>query len=218
MRIVLADDHTLFREGLAGMLLTRPDIEVVGCARAGCEAVELARRLHPDIVLMDVRMPGIGGVEAARRIHALMPDVHVVMLTMSEDEADLFEAIRAGAQGYILKNVTIEELFRFLDGVMAGEASISGLMAAKLLKELAHPSETRARGNGAVGEPLSERELDVLHCLAAGLSNREIAEQLSITENTVKKHLRHILAKLHLQNRVQAAIRAQQIDESTPLS
>jgi DNA-binding NarL/FixJ family response regulator len=213
--VLLVDDHALFREGLAGLLRCRENILVVGQAADGAQAVALARELMPDLVLMDVRMPGVNGLDATRQIKTEMPDVRVVILTMSEDEADLFEAIKSGAQGYLLKQVEPEELFRFIDGVFAGEAPISGVMASKMLGEFAHPTPAQ-RLDDAIDEPLSERERQVLQCLAEGMTNRQIAEKLVLSEHTVKRHMRNILAKLHLQNRVQAALCAyRQRDKSS---
>ncbi len=209
--VLLADDHDLFCEGLAALLRLRPELDVVGRARDGAEAIAMARALLPDVILMDVRMPGVGGLEATARIKKELPDIRILMLTMSEDDADLFEAIKSGAQGYVLKNTTAADLCRYIQGVVAGEAAISGVMAAKMLTELAHSGEAVAASPEVDG--LSEREHEVLQCLAAGMSNREIAEQLFITESTVKKHLRNILAKLHVQNRVQAALIARKRTE-----
>lgn len=206
--VLLVDDHALFREGLASLLRSRPNIEVVGVAAGGAEALGLAREQLPDLILMDVRMPDVCGLEATRQIKAEMPDIRIVMLTMSENEEDLFEAIKRGAQGYILKNTQPEELYRYIEGAFAGEAPVSGRMAAKMLGEFVRPSAQPA--DEIPEERLSERESEVLTCLADGMTNRQIAERLVISENTVKKHLRNILAKLHLQNRVQAALRARQ--------
>lgn len=206
--VLLVDDHALFREGLAGLLRCRPGFEVAGQAADGAQALSLARELLPDLVLMDVRMAGVDGLDATRQIKAEMPDVRVVMLTMSEDEEDLFQAIKNGAQGYLLKNTQPEDLYRFVEGVFAGEAPISGVMAIKMLGEFTRPPAPQ-RLDDFPQEQLSEREVQVLHCLADGLTNRQIAEKLVISEHTVKKHLRNILAKLHLQNRVQAALCAQ---------
>ena len=213
--VLVVDDHALFREGLAGLLRCRSNIEVVGQAADGVQAVTLARELMPDLVLMDVRMAGMNGLDATRQIKAEMPDVRVVMLTLSENEADLFEAIKNGAQGYVLKDVLPEELYRFMEGVFVGEAPISGVMASKMLGEFAHPAPVQPFDESHM-EQLSERELEVLHCLADGLTNRQIAEKLTISEHTVKRHLRNILAKLHLQNRVQAALCAYKRRESEP--
>lgn len=203
--VLIVDDHALFREGLAGLLRCRPNLQVVGQAADGAQAVALARELMPDLVLMDVRMAGIDGLTATRQITTEMPDVRVVMLTMSESEADLFEAIKNGAQGYLLKHVLPEELYRFIEGVFMGEAPISGVMASKMIGEFAHSAPTHPTDE-LDKEQLSERELQVLRCLADGMTNRQIAEKLVLSEHTVKRHLRNILAKLHLQNRVQAAL------------
>ncbi len=202
--VLLIDDHTLFREGLAGLLRRKPDLQVIGSASNGEEGLKLARATMPDLILMDVNMPGMSGLETMRRIKAEMPDVRVVMVTMSEDDRDLFEAIKSGSQGYILKNASPDELFKFIDAVFAGEMPISGVMATKMLREFRRPADESPR------EELTERELEVLQHVANGLTNQQIAEQLNISEHTVKKHYRNIMAKLHLQNRVQAALYALQ--------
>jgi DNA-binding NarL/FixJ family response regulator len=160
---------------------------------------------------MDVRMPVMGGLEATRQIKMELPDIRILMLTMSEDDADLFAAIKCGAQGYLLKNTSVAQLFRSIEGAVAGEAPISGVMAAKMLAELARPAKVASERFAP--ESLSDREQEVLRCLATGLSNREIAEKLVISENTVKKHLRNVLAKLHVENRVQAALLARQRED-----
>lgn len=222
--ILLADDHDLFCEGLAELLRRRPELEVVGRAADVAQTVAMARTLMPDIILMDVRMPlargaapcDSGGLEATRRIKAELPAIRILMLTMSEDDVDLFGAIKAGAQGYLLKNTTTTQLVRYIEAAVAGEAPISGTMAVKMLAELAQPSASPREARPEEG--LSEREEEVLHCLANGMSNRQIAEQLVISENTVKKHLRNILDKLHVQNRVQAALiaRSRRADRDRP--
>ncbi|MBI4789205.1 MAG: response regulator transcription factor [Chloroflexi bacterium] len=204
--VLLVDDHTLFRQGLASVLKECPNYQVVGLAANGQQALELARQLMPDMILMDVQMPVLDGLEATRQIKREMPDVRIVMLTMSENDQDLFEAVKRGAQGYLLKNTPAELLFHFLDGVMEGEAPVSGVMAAKMLGEFRKPKHASSEATGS--EQLTERELQVLRHVAEGLSNREIAAILQVSENTIKKHLRNILAKLHLENRVQAALYA----------
>jgi DNA-binding NarL/FixJ family response regulator len=208
--ILLADDHTLFRDGLASLLSQRSNLQVVGGAADGAEAIRMARELMPDLVLMDVRMPRVGGLEATRQIKREMPDMCVLMLTMSEDDQDLFEAIKSGAQGYLLKNTPPDELYHLIESVFEGEAPISGLMAAKMLGEFKHGTIAATTADQVVVENLTDREMDVLYRVADGMTNREIADTLSISENTVKKHLRNIMAKLHLQNRVQAALYARQ--------
>ncbi len=201
--LLLVDDHVLFREGLTGLLRDRQDVQLVGEAGDGREAVEKARELMPDLILMDIRMPAMTGLEALRQIKAEMPDTRVIMLTASDAEQDLFEAIKSGAQGYVLKNVRFEDLIRMIKGVFAGEAPISKTMAAKILDEFARLG--RSRRDGAVSTELTGREKEVLRHVADGLANKAIADALGISENTVKKHLRNILQKLHLQNRVQVA-------------
>ena len=204
--VLLVDDHTLFRQGLASVLKDRPNYQVVGHAANGLEAIDLARQLMPDLILMDVHMPVLDGLEATRQIKREMPDVRIVMLTMSEDDQNLFEAIKSGAQGYLLKNTAADELFRFMEGVLEGEASVSGVMAAKMLGEFRKPKTISSEVTG--NEELTDREREVLSHVAEGLSNREIAANLQVSENTIKKHLRNILAKLQLENRVQAALYA----------
>ncbi len=203
LRILVVDDHDLFRKGIARLIDSQPDLEVVGEAQDGTDAFEKALALAPDVVLMDIEMPGWDGKEATRRIKAEKPGVQVVMLTVSDDEESLFAAVRAGASGYLLKNVKPEELFRRLRGVVHGEAAISPLLAAKILREFARLDQGAPMPQSIDG--LSARETEVLGLVAKGLTNREIGEQLHIAENTVKNHLRNILDKLHLNNRAQAA-------------
>jgi DNA-binding NarL/FixJ family response regulator len=204
MRVLLADDHALFRSGVAGLLRRQEDFEVVGEAEDGDEALERAKELMPDLILMDVYMPGTGGVEATRRIKAVLPYVKIVMLTVSDDDKDVFEAIRAGAHGYLLKKIEPEGFFRTLRGVFRGEAPISRATATKILHEFARESAQGTRKPRSPGG-LSAREQEVLQLLSKGTSNKEIAATLGVSPNTVKNHLKNILEKLHLENRVQAA-------------
>lgn len=203
-RILLADDHALLRKGLAGLLATQPDFEVIGEAGTGEEALELARELMPDLVLMDIFMPGVDGLEATRRLKEELPYVRVVVLTISEKEETLFEAVKAGAQGYLLKGIEPPELFEMLRGLSQGEAAISRGTAAKIMKEFSR-LESQARGEDSPLTRLTAREREVLSHVSQGLSNKEVAARLGISENTVRNHLRNILEKLHLKNRVQAA-------------
>ena len=204
IRVLVVDDHTLFRKGIVSLLSAEAGFEVVGEAGNGREAIEKARDLMPDIVLMDLSMPQMDGLEATRRIKAELPHVRIVILTVEEADQNLFEAVKNGAQGYLLKKIEPRALFDTLRGVAQGEASISRLMAAKLMGEFSRQAN-RAR-SGADGSPeLSPREHEVLGLVAQGKSNKEIAAALGVAENTVKNHLKNILEKLHLENRVQAA-------------
>lgn len=207
LRILLVDDHVLFRKGVAALLSYRPGMQVAGEASDGLEALAMARKLLPDIVLMDIAMPRCSGLEAVRRITGELPGVRVVMLTISDEDSDLFEAIKNGASGYLLKDLEPTQLYGMLEGVRRGEAAITGVLAARILQELREPG-ANAESRPAVKETLTQRETAVLERLVAGDSNREIAVALCITENTVKLHLRNILSKLHVRNRVQAALRA----------
>jgi two-component system NarL family response regulator len=202
-RILIADDHHLFRDGLARILNDLPQITVVACVENGDEAIRKAEELKPDVILMDVNMPHTGGVEATRQIHARQPEIKIVMLTISEREEDLFEAIRAGARGYLLKSATSRELAEAIQHVQAGEAMIAPAMAVKLVDVFAAThTPTRADDTAAC---LTGREHEVLALVAQGLSNKEIGAQLSLSPHTVKAHLRTILDKLHLRSRTEAA-------------
>lgn len=200
MRVLIADDHALFRDGLRSLLEAR-GVEVLGEARNGREAVELAHVHRPDVVLMDLTMPELGGLAATRLISAELPGVKVVVLTASEDDADLFEAIKSGAQGYLLKNLESDQFFSLLEGVSRGEPALTPGLARKLLSEFARPAPAQAERSP---DALTEREQEVLNLLVQGVtSNRELADRLVVSENTIKYHLRNILDKLHLQNRAQ---------------
>lgn len=201
IRVLIVDDHTLFRRGVSTLLSGREDMEVVGEAADGREAVERARDLMPDVILMDIKMPEMDGLAATKQIKAELPYVRIMMLTVSETDEDLFEAVKAGAQGYLLKNVDPDYLVACVQQVQRGEVPIAPTMAAKILRELTAPAEHAP-------PELTGRERQVLELLAEGLANKEIAFSLKISENTVKNHLRNILEKLHLQNRVQAALYA----------
>jgi two-component system nitrate/nitrite response regulator NarL len=204
IRVLLADDHPLFRKGIASLLREERDFEVVGEAANGREALEKSRDLMPDIVLMDLSMPEMDGLEATRRIKQEMPHVRIVILTIEEEDQSLFEAVKNGAQGYVLKKIEPQALFSTLRGVAQGEASISRLMAAKLMGEFSRQVNHAASAEGRRQE-LSPRERGILDLVAQGKTNKEIASVLAIAENTVKNHLKNILEKLHLENRVQAA-------------
>jgi DNA-binding NarL/FixJ family response regulator len=206
IKVLIADDHHLFRDGITRLLRDAPGIELAGSASNGEQAVELARQKRPDVILMDVNMPGMGGLEATRRIHAAQPDTQILMLTISEQSEDLFEAIRLGARGYLLKNVSTQELLAAIRQVSSGEAPIAPRMAGKLVDAFATmPMERPAEHLAEKIEILTEREVDVLRLVARGLSNKEIGSSLSISPLTVKSHLRSILDKLSLRGRVEAA-------------
>lgn len=211
MRILLVDDHILFRKGLASLLNSQADFEVVGEAGDGLEGLDKAKALKPDLILMDVTMPRCSGPEATRLIAQQIHGIQIVMLTVSDDDVDLFSAIRAGAMGYLLKSIKPDELFMHLRGLAQGEAPISRLMAAKLLREFARSSSEPPAPVVQASIAITEREQEVLNLIARGLTNREIGEKLHIAENTVKNHVRSILDKLHLANRAQAAAYAVQV-------
>ncbi len=198
-RIMLVDDHALFRSGMASLLASRPDMEVVGEAETGEEAVRLAEELMPDLILMDINMPGDGGLEATRIIKEQMPYVKIVVLTASDENDLLFEAVKAGAQGYLLKHLDPAQFLEELSSQLRGEASISGDVALKIIRAFSSHDVERQQTQ------LTGRELEVLKLVGEGFSNRDIAGRLFISENTVKNHLRNILQKLHFENRVQAA-------------
>lgn len=213
MRVLLADDHALFRAGIAS-LLRASGFDVVGEASNGHEAVKRARELAPDLILMDIRMPDCSGLEATRQIRSDLPAVKIVMVTVSDDDADLFEAIKAGADGYLLKDMSEDDFGATLSGIAHGQAALSPALATKILGEFVRISEDRPP-EPAEADPLTEREHDVLRLVADGATNREIASALFISENTVGFHMKNILGKLHLKNRSQAvayAIRAGLVD------
>lgn len=207
LRILLVDDHALFRRGLAELLAHRPEFEVVGEAADGLQAVHAARETTPDVILMDIQMPVCNGLEAVSLIKGEMPHVQIIMLTVSAEDRDLFASIKNGAMGYLLKDLEPEQLFEQLSGVRRGEPAITGPMAAKILQEFGQQGE-RAAPPPEPGEELTAREVEVLHWIVKGATNQQIADALNITINTVKIHLRNILEKLHLQNRIQAAVHA----------
>jgi DNA-binding NarL/FixJ family response regulator len=205
MRILIVDDHALVRSGIAS-LLTANDIDVVGEAGNGLEAVEKARLLKPDIILMDIKMPGCNGLEATRLIKAEMPQAKIVMVTAFDDDDDLFEAMKNGAAGYILKNVKAEEFINLLSSVMRGEVAVSPWIATKMVEELfRNPGRLEAK---RAKSDLTIKEEEVLRLVAGGSTNKEIAASLHISDNTVKYHLRNIMEKLHFKNRAQMAVYA----------
>ncbi|MCS6888086.1 MULTISPECIES: response regulator [Chloroflexus] len=201
--VLLIDDHRVVRQGLRDFLELQPDIEVVGEAGSGEEGVELARELLPDVVLMDLVMPGIDGVETTRRLKAVSPSSQVIVLTSFADDNKVFPAIKAGAISYLLKDISPEELAHAVRAACRGEAVLHPDVAAKLMQEFNTP-----RPNEAPVEQLTPREMDVLRLVAKGMSNKEIADTLIVSEKTVKTHISNILSKLHLADRTQVAIYA----------
>lgn len=207
IRLLIVDNHTLFRQGLVSLLQSEPGYEVIGEASSGEDSLHIVPELRPDVILMDVKMPGIGGVEATRRLLESNPEERIMMLTVSEEEENLFAAIQAGARGYILKNADASELLEAIQRVHTGEAMISPAMTFRMLQAIK---------SGGIPAPLSElpltsREQDVFQLLARGASNRQIAETLMITENTVKTHVRNILEKLELHSRSEVAAYARRL-------
>jgi DNA-binding NarL/FixJ family response regulator len=219
IRVVIADDQALFRRGLLVVLAGEQTIEVVGEAEDGKSAVAIAEDLAPDVVLMDVRMPQMDGIEAARRIRQLLPSTKILMLTVSDDEDDLFEAIKAGANGYLLKEISVEQVAESIQAVARGHSLISPFMATKLLREFNALARQAAAREQLPAPALTARELEVLRLVARGMSNREVAGMLYISENTVKNHVRNILEKLHLHSRMEAvmyAVRKRLLDPHHP--
>ncbi|MFQ5857864.1 MAG: response regulator [Anaerolineae bacterium] len=200
MRVLVADDHSLFRDGIVS-LLEAAGFDVVGQAGDGRVAVEMALRLRPDLVLMDITMPQMTGLEALRLIKAELQETQVVMLTVSDDNADLLEAVKAGAQGYLLKNLNASEFLEMLAGLEHGEAAITRKTAARLIEGFADLSRPRSEPL----DSLTQREIEILRLVAEGLSNKAIAQALFVSENTVKYHMKNILQKLGVQNRTEAA-------------
>ncbi|MGB7587115.1 MAG: response regulator transcription factor [Solirubrobacterales bacterium] len=217
MKVLLADDHALFRAGIAS-LLQAAGHEVVGEAGDGIEALERTRELRPDLILMDITMPRCGGLEATRLIKAEMPEVKIVMVTVSQDDSDLFEAVKSGAEGYLLKDMSNEDFERTLKGIAEGDAPLSQGLAAKILEEFVRVSQ----GKGAQADDrdaLTDREHQVLTLVTDGKTNREIAEALFIAESTVNFHMKNILSKLHLRNRAEAvayALRSGLVEVTPP--
>jgi DNA-binding NarL/FixJ family response regulator len=215
IRVLLVDDQTLIRQGIAMLLELEPDLEVVGAVGDGRAAIEAVERLHPDVVLMDVRMPEMDGVTATRELHRRFPDVGVIILTTFDDDEYIFEGLKAGARGYLLKDISSEEMAEAVRTVARGEALIQPSIARKVVAEFSRlaagsppaPERSPLKMPGA----LTERELDMLKALARGMSNKEIAAALVITEGTVKTHISNILAKLDVRDRTQAVLKAQQL-------
>jgi DNA-binding NarL/FixJ family response regulator len=208
VRVLLVDDHALFREGLAGIIDSQPDMQVVGEANDGLEACVKAQELKPDLILMDVQMPGMDGLEAARQIKQILPETVIIMLTVRDDDEKLFGALKNGAQGYLLKEIRSQSMLEMLRGALRGEAALSPSLAGRVL------SEFRRLSKGGIQETendggLTEREHQVLVEAARGATDKEIAATLNISLNTVKTHVRNILSKLHVRTRREATKAAQ---------
>ena len=205
-RILLVDDQPLFRRALATLIGEQPRLTIVGEADNGLQALEMARSLHPDMVLMDVEMPVMNGVEATHRIREELPGIKVVILTVSEADDHLFDAIRFGAHGYLLKDLRPEQLYDLIRAVMRDETALSPAIAGRLLREFRErPDAGRVVTPEVSGPNLTQREIEIMQLVAEGLSNKEIGGRLSITEGTVKNHVHNALEKLQLENRIQAA-------------
>jgi DNA-binding NarL/FixJ family response regulator len=216
-RVIIADDHELARLGLRTMLEPEPDLEVVGEAATGREAVELSRQLQPDLVLMDIRMPDVDGLVATRAIKEEMPRVSILIVTLSEDPDYLLEALRVGAAGYVLKDASRREVVAAVRQVLSGESPLDPKLAAQLIRRLAHqtpPKDQLAKH----GDELTQRELDVLRLVAEGKTNAEIAQSLFVSVGTVKVHVERIINKLGVSDRTQAAVRAVELGYLTPPS
>lgn len=205
IRVLLADDHDLFREGLAGIIASQPDMEVVGEASDGLEAIVKAKEIKPDLILMDIQMPGTDGLEATRKIIRELPETTIVVLTVRDEEEKLFEAIKNGAQGYLLKNIRSREMLEMLRGAMEGEAAISPSLAGRMLEEFRRLSKLAPLDLDEEMVSLTQREQEVLSLAATGASDKEISEKLYISVHTVKSHMRNILSKLQVNSRREAA-------------
>jgi two-component system NarL family response regulator len=210
IRTMIVDDHALFRRGLEIVLVTEPDIDVVGEASDGAEALQKAGESLPDIVLMDIRMPRSSGIEACRAIKEVAPSAKIIILTMSDEEEDLFEAIRAGASGYLLKDIPLDQVAEAVRAVHGGQSLISPPMAGKLLSEFAalarRDSDEPPQQIPIPAPKLTDREMQVLKLVARGMNNRDIAKALFISDNTVKNHVRNILEKLQIHSRMEAVM------------
>jgi DNA-binding NarL/FixJ family response regulator len=207
LRILLADDHPIFRHGLRGLLEDVPDVQVVGEATSGEEAVDQAGALAPDLVLMDVKMPGMNGIEASRRLQAICPAARILILTMFEDDATVFAALRAGARGYVLKDADREDLLRAIRAVARGEAIFSPAVASRVLDFFSGAGAVVRRESFPM---LTDRERELLHALARGASNAQIAASLGLTAKTVSNYVSSILTKLQVADRAEAILRARE--------
>jgi two-component system NarL family response regulator len=208
IRVLIADDHQVVREGLSAMLQSKEDIDVVGVAKDGAEAVEKARQLLPDVVLMDISMPRMNGVEATRAIKRENPHIGVVVLTMYDEEEYIFDLVKAGATGYLLKDADSSQILKAIRAIADGESLIHPSVASKILNEFSLLAEGKGKKASKIEHDLTEREITVLKLVAEGKTNKEIANDLNLSEKTIKNHVRNIFHKLHVYDRTQAAIHA----------
>jgi DNA-binding NarL/FixJ family response regulator len=211
IRILLVDDQTMFRDGLRVLLSTQPDFQIVGEAADGEQAIRKTAALHPDVVLMDLRMPVLDGAAATRRLRAAQPDVRVIVLTTFDEDAAIFDGLRAGATGYLLKDAPTEKLYEAIRAAARGESFLQPSVASRVVAEFARLSERSPDSSQALVDPLSTRELEILRLLSGGATNREIALQLFIAEGTVKNHVTNIFSKLDVTDRTRAAIKAREL-------
>lgn len=211
IRVLIVDDQRLMREGLRTLLELEDDLAVVGEAESGEACVRAFAEMQPDVVLMDVRMPGVDGVEATRRIHSHWPDARVIILTTFDDDVYVFEGLRAGAQGYLLKAISGDELAHAIRTVAAGGALIDPAVTRKVVAEFARLAPPARAVDAGLAEPLAEREVEILRLVAQGLSNREIAQRLFLAEGTVKNYVTAILQKIGVRDRTQAALRGREL-------
>ena len=212
IKLMLVDDQALFREGLRTLLSVYDDLEIVGEANNGQEAVERAPELRPDVILMDLRMPVLDGVAATRQIHETMPATKIIVLTTFDDDDHVFDGLRAGAVGYLPKDVPSEKLVEAIRAAAQGQTFLQPSVAAKVVAEFTRLSTAPTQAAQPLVEPLSERELEILRLIATGASNKEIAGELFITEGTVKNHVTNILGKLGVRDRTQAALKAKELN------
>lgn len=208
IRVLLVDDHALVRDGIAGVIRGQPDMAVVGEAGDGLEALVKAQALHPDVILMDINMPGTDGLEATRLIAQALPECQIIILTMRDEDERLFDAIRSGARGYLLKTIRAQQLIDLIRGAARGEAALSPSMAARIMSEFRRRNVPAATTPASELDELTTREHDVLRLIADGLADKDIAAALGVSLYTIKSHVRNILAKLHVSNRRAAARRA----------
>jgi DNA-binding NarL/FixJ family response regulator len=211
IRILLVDDQTMFRDGMRVLLSSQPDFEIVGEAADGEEALSKAASLHPGVVLMDLRMPVLDGASATRRLRAAQPECRVIVLTTFDEDAAIFDGLRAGATGYLLKDAPTEKLYEAIRAAARGESFLQPSVAARVVAEFARLSEQAPVWVQALPEPLSSRELEILRLLSNGATNREIAAQLVLAEGTVKNHVTNILTKLGVADRMKASVRAREL-------